>query len=259
MLDKAAKRDTALGTAAALKGIKVLDLTQFEAGPSCTEALAWLGADVVKVEEPNRGEPGRWGFSDRLDADSHYFIYYNLNKRSIACNLKTDEGKALLTAGKKASARIGRLFDRPIERNTHLVRTIINASSTGIDVKTASRWTQALRFCWRERGEWSDLQRFMRSQGGIAGCASAFANRKRHGKTQDKGQGDRTQKHHVQNPDPDRPLTVIDRMRRSAANLAKPGAPPPPVRPESSAPPITAASPPGTIVTALASRGLWSR
>jgi formyl-CoA transferase len=115
MQDKAAKRDTACGTAAALQGIKVLDLTQFEAGPSCTEALAWLGADVVKVEEPNRGEPGRWGFSDRPDADSHYFIYYNLNKRSITCNLKTDEGKALLT--------------RLIEKADVLVRTWRQAPS----------------------------------------------------------------------------------------------------------------------------------
>jgi len=96
MQDKATRAEATSGTAPALKGIKVLDLTQFEAGPSCTEALAWLGADVVKVEEPNRGEPGRWGFSDRPDADSHYFIYYNLNKRSITCNLKSEPGKALL-------------------------------------------------------------------------------------------------------------------------------------------------------------------
>ena len=97
MQDEAAKQETTSNKVPALQGIKVLDLTQFEAGPSCTEALALFGADVVKVEEPNRGEPGRWGFSDRADANSHYFIFYNLNKRSITCNLKTDEGKALLT------------------------------------------------------------------------------------------------------------------------------------------------------------------
>src|SRR5258707_301972 len=96
MQDQVMQPEVATGTQPALKGIKVLDLTQFEAGPSCTEALAWLGADVVKVEETSRGEPGRWGMTDRSDADSHYFIYYKLNKRSVTCKLKSEEGKALL-------------------------------------------------------------------------------------------------------------------------------------------------------------------
>ena len=84
------------GMAPALDGIKILDFTQFEAGPSCTQALAWMGAEVVKVEEPKRGEPGRWGFTNRKDADAHYFIFYNTNKKAITCNMKTPEGKALI-------------------------------------------------------------------------------------------------------------------------------------------------------------------
>src|SRR5580693_2410124 len=63
-----------------LKGIRVLDLTQFEAGTTCTEALAWMGADIAKVEPP-RGEAGRTGFGD-----AYYFMMYNANKRSLTVN-----------------------------------------------------------------------------------------------------------------------------------------------------------------------------
>ena len=74
-----------------LAGIKVLDLTQFEAGTTCTEALAWMGADVVKVENPEGGEAGRRGV-----ADPYYFMIYNANKRSITVNLKSKRGLALV-------------------------------------------------------------------------------------------------------------------------------------------------------------------
>jgi len=80
----------------ALAGIKVVDLTQFEAGTSITETLAWLGADVVKIENPKGGEQGRNASSERPDADSYYFMLLNANKRSITLNLKSEKGKAVL-------------------------------------------------------------------------------------------------------------------------------------------------------------------
>ena len=82
-------------TSTALAGIKVLDLTQYEAGTSCTQALAWLGADVVKVE-PQAGENGRFASSNTGSTDSFYFIIMNANKRSLVCDLKSERGKAVM-------------------------------------------------------------------------------------------------------------------------------------------------------------------
>ena len=78
----------------ALDGMRVLDMTQYEAGTSCTQALAWQGADVVKVEPPGAGDPGRG-----LTTEGHppqYFLNYNSNKRSIVIDLATDRGRELL-------------------------------------------------------------------------------------------------------------------------------------------------------------------
>ena len=80
-----------------LEGVRVLDLTQFEAGTSCTETLAALGAEVVKVENPKGGEAGRTlGSGPAPGADSYYFMIYNANKKSVAIDLKSERGLALV-------------------------------------------------------------------------------------------------------------------------------------------------------------------
>jgi formyl-CoA transferase len=79
---------------AALDGIRILDMTQYEAGPSCTQLLAWLGADVVKIEPPRGGDPGR---SLAVGGDySPYFCNWNANKRSVAIDLTRPDGRGLL-------------------------------------------------------------------------------------------------------------------------------------------------------------------
>ncbi|MEE2777186.1 MAG: CoA transferase [Acidobacteriota bacterium] len=89
---------SALGrkTMPALDGMRILDMTQYEAGTSCTQALAWLGADVVKIERPGSGDPGRGAFDEYGFEDSEYFLNWNSNKRSVTLALDTPEGRELL-------------------------------------------------------------------------------------------------------------------------------------------------------------------
>ena len=75
----------------ALDGMRVLDMTQYEAGTSCTQQLGWMGADVVKLESPT-GDPGRGVRRDPTQV-SQYFLNYNGNKRSIVLNLASAEGR----------------------------------------------------------------------------------------------------------------------------------------------------------------------
>ena len=79
----------------ALDGMRILDMTQYEAGTSCTQALAWLGADVVKGEAPELGDPGRAVGRSPENRYSAYFCNWNANKRSIALNLRSDAGHDL--------------------------------------------------------------------------------------------------------------------------------------------------------------------
>jgi formyl-CoA transferase len=80
----------------ALDGIRVIDFTHDQAGPACTQMLAWLGADVIKIERPPHGDRARrlW-FNDRADLDSYFFLLLNANKRSAVVDLKTSEGKEI--------------------------------------------------------------------------------------------------------------------------------------------------------------------
>src|SRR5690348_9463628 len=101
-----------------LAGVRVLDLSQFEAGPTCTEVMAQLGADVVKVENPRGGEPGRiLGTGPKQGADAYYFMIYNANKKSVTVNLKSPRGLALVKdMAKQADVFIENMAPGTIEK-----------------------------------------------------------------------------------------------------------------------------------------------
>ena len=81
----------------ALEGVKILDFTHVQSGPTCTQLLAWFGADVIKVERPGVGDATRGQLQDIPNVDSLYFTMLNHNKRSVTLNSKSERGKEILT------------------------------------------------------------------------------------------------------------------------------------------------------------------
>jgi formyl-CoA transferase len=126
----------------ALDGIRVLDMTHVQSGPSATQILAWLGADVVKLEAPT-GDITRQQLRDIPDVDSLYFTMLNCNKRSITLNMKSEEGKKLFIEmvqksdvlvenfGPGAVDRMGFTWDRLQEINPRLVYASIKGFGEG--------------------------------------------------------------------------------------------------------------------------------
>ncbi len=126
----------------ALDGVRVLDMTHVQSGPSCTQILGWLGADVIKVEAPT-GDITRRQLRDLPDVDSLYFTMLNCNKRSVTLNLKTERGKEIFTElvrrcdvmvenfGPGAVDRMGFTWERLRELNPRLIYASIKGFGPG--------------------------------------------------------------------------------------------------------------------------------
>ncbi|HUA30148.1 MAG TPA: formyl-CoA transferase [Streptosporangiaceae bacterium] len=127
----------------ALEGVRILDLTHVQSGSACTQLLAWLGADVIKVEPPGRGDVTRVQLRDLPDVDSLYFAMLNCNKRSVTLNLKCDEGRRVFSRlvqrsdvlvenfGPGVVDRLGFGWPRLQELNARLIFASIKGSSAG--------------------------------------------------------------------------------------------------------------------------------
>ena len=126
----------------ALTGIRVIDMTHNQAGPACAQILGFLGADVIKLEEPKGGDVARTNMRDKPDSDSLFFLILNANKRSLTLNLKTEEGKALFKKviaesdvllenfGPGALDRLGLGYDVLKELNPRLIYSTIKGFGT---------------------------------------------------------------------------------------------------------------------------------
>jgi formyl-CoA transferase len=125
----------------ALSGIRIIDMTHNQAGPACTQILGFLGADVIKLEEPKGGDIARQNMRDK-NSDSLFFLILNANKRSLTLNLKTDQGKELFKQviaqsdvlvenfGPGALDRLGLGYEKLAEINPRLIYATIKGFGT---------------------------------------------------------------------------------------------------------------------------------
>jgi formyl-CoA transferase len=126
----------------ALTGIRIIDMTHNQAGPACAQILGFLGADVIKLEEPKGGDVARTNMRDKANSDSLFFLILNANKKSLTLNLKTEEGKALFKKviaesdvllenfGPGALDRLGLGYDVLSELNSRLIYSTIKGFGT---------------------------------------------------------------------------------------------------------------------------------
>jgi len=127
----------------ALDDIKIIDFTHVQAGPACTQMLAWFGADVIKVERPGSGDVTRNQLRDIPDVDALYFTQLNSNKRSLTLDTKTREGKEILEKlirvsdvmvenfGPGALDRMGFTWERILELNPKMILASVKGFSDG--------------------------------------------------------------------------------------------------------------------------------
>src|SRR6202795_4373022 len=126
----------------ALEGIRIIDMTHNQAGPACAQILAFLGAEVIKLEEPKGGDVARRNMRDKPDSDSLFFLLFNANKRSLTLNLKTADGKRLFKEviaksdvllenfGPGALDRLGLGYDTLAKVNPRLIYATIKGFGT---------------------------------------------------------------------------------------------------------------------------------
>lgn len=149
----------------ALTGVKILDMSRVQAGPSCAQLLGFLGADVIKLEDTMGGDNTRWEQAHIDGVDSVYYTIFNNNKRALTLNLKTERGKQIFEGlalwadvvlenfSKGVMERLGIGYDRLRELNPRL----IHASIKGFG----------------EYGPWSDYRSFELAAQATGGATAA--------------------------------------------------------------------------------------